>query len=91
MTHPDQLLHRQLLFIVHRGLIEARMLAGGQKHQQIFDLADALENIPALLLRWEDSFLTGIVRELETYERKYPHAFNYSSVFKWEEIPDDIG
>ena len=42
-------LQRRLLFILHRGLVDARLLALGGNHAQLFDLADALEPLPGWL------------------------------------------
>jgi hypothetical protein len=63
----EELLRKKLLYILHRGLIECRLLAmSPQKDSQIHDLADALENIPNLMIAWNDSFLAGVERELST-------------------------
>jgi len=78
MSTPDSDLLRRLLFILHRGWIEARLLAGNQNSQQLFDLADTLEIIPAALSRWKDNDLKVIRAALETYKTRYPDTtFNY--------------
>ena len=87
----EDLLRKKLLYILHRGLIEFRLLAmSPEKAGQIHDLADALENIPNLMIAWNDSFLTGIERELKSYESRYPQGFHYSSILDWDEVPADI-
>lgn len=80
---------RQLLFILHRGLGDARNLSLGPNSQQIFHLADALENIPLHLIRPCASSLDEIERDLATYAQKYPDSFPYRTVLNWQ-IPDDI-
>ncbi len=87
----EELLRKKLLYILHRGLIEFRLLAmSPEKTGQVHDLADALENIPNLIIAWKDSFLEGILRELRTYESRYPDGFRYSCILEWDEIPEDI-
>jgi hypothetical protein len=74
----QQELRRRLLFILHRGLVEARLLAQAQKHQQLFDLADALEPLPGYMDGWEGQYLKAIRFNLETYQGKYPGlSFDY--------------
>jgi len=71
-------LKRRLLFIMHRGLVEARLLAQAQKHQQVFDLADALEPLPGYIEDSETNHLEAIRFNLKTYREKYPSpSFDY--------------
>jgi len=49
MKEPPEDTKLRLLFILHRGLVEVRLLAGGNKTKQVFDLADALELISGML------------------------------------------
>jgi len=73
-----QELERRLLLILHRGWVEARLLAQGQKHQQLFDLADALEPVPGYMDRWEEEHLEAIRFNLKTYRQKHPgSSFDY--------------
>ncbi|MFA6046987.1 MAG: hypothetical protein WC718_18540 [Phycisphaerales bacterium] len=67
----DPQLERPLLLILHRGWVEARLLALGQKHQQLFELADAMEQLPWLVNNWKDEHLEAIRGNLKTYEDKY--------------------
>jgi hypothetical protein len=68
----------RLLFVLHRGLVEARLLAQARKHEQLFDLADALEPIPGYMSRWEESHLSAIRFNLKTYRDKHPSSsFDY--------------
>jgi len=70
-------IQRRLLFILHRGLVEARLLAQAGKQQQVYDLADALEPLPGWLVSWNDECLEGVRLNLQEYATKYPGAFNY--------------
>lgn len=70
-------LQRRLLFILHRGMVELRLLAQGKRHQQAFDLADALEPLPGWMAAWRDEHLESLRENLATYSRKYPDAFTY--------------
>ncbi len=54
MNEPPEDTRLRLLFILHRGLVEIRLLAGANRSQQAFDLADALELIPGMLKDWHD-------------------------------------
>jgi hypothetical protein len=74
----DEELRRRLLFVVHRGLVEARLLSQARNHAQIFDLADALEPIPGYIANWEDSHLEVIRFNLTKYRNAYPStSFDY--------------
>lgn len=69
---------RRLLSILHRGFVEARLLASAEKHQQLFDLADALETIPGCIDHWQDEHFDSIRFNLRTYREKYgSQAFDY--------------
>ena len=81
-------LQRRLLFILHRGLVESRLLAQGGNQQQVFDLADALEPLPGWLASWKDEYLDAVRENLETYAAKYPNAFRYLDfIDKYEPPP----
>jgi hypothetical protein len=76
MDHQE--LERRLLFVLHRGFVEARLLATVHKHRQIFDLADALEPIAGYMDRWEEQHLPVIRFNLANYRKKYPNpSFDY--------------
>jgi hypothetical protein len=71
-------LAKRLLFILHRGLTQARNLALAQGQSQIADLTDALEILPGLLDRWNDDHLEMIRFVLKSYQDKYPgQAYDY--------------
>ena len=71
MQEPPLNIKRRLLFVLHRGWVEARLLAQSQRFQQLFDLADALEPLPAYMTRWEDHHLDSVRFNLKTYQEKY--------------------
>lgn len=76
MTTPADT-ERRMLFILHRAFVEARLLAQAGKTQQMHDLADALEPLPAWLASWKDEYLEEVRSNLGTYALKYPDAFGY--------------
>ena len=72
MTDNTAFLLRKLHYILHRSFIEARNLALGQHHQQLFDLADYFELIPPLLDKLDGTNLARIRELLTGYLAKYP-------------------
>lgn len=72
MKEPPDGIKLRLLFILHRGFVEARLLAGANRSKQVFDLADALELIPGMLKDWYDGDLEQVRALLKTYQDKYP-------------------
>ncbi len=74
MTEPTSDLRKRLLFILHRGWVEARELAGLKKSEQLYDLAEALHEIPAYMTRWRAEDLEELRANLKTYCDKYPSS-----------------
>jgi hypothetical protein len=72
MNPPSDDIGLRLLFILHRGFVEVRLLAGAGKNNQVFDLADALELIPGMLKNWHDEDFEQVLLLLKTYQDKYP-------------------
>jgi hypothetical protein len=69
--------------------MEARLLALGERHQQLFDLADALENFSSYVDNWDDEYLELIRSNLQTYQDKYPDlAFDYLANLDREPVPE---
>ena len=67
--------------ILHRGFVEIRNLALRKAYQQIFDLADTFEIIPAMMENWEEGNLDRVRALLQEYQDKYPgFAFDYVSM-----------
>lgn len=62
---------RRLLFVLHRGLVEARQLSLAHRTDQLFDLADALEPIPGCLTEDCCGRLDEIRSNLQAYEERY--------------------
>lgn len=81
MNNFDKGLLMRLLFILHRGWIEARLLAQGQRWQQLYDLADALELLPSAIAKWTTEELQAVRNNIIKYEKKYPESFQYSQYF----------
>jgi len=85
----QQELQRRLLFILHRGLVEARLLAQAKKHQQLFDLTDALESLPSYMDNWEERHLETIRFNLENYRKKHPSSsFDYLRYLDIDPLPE---
>jgi hypothetical protein len=81
---PD-VLFRKLCYILHRGFVEARLLAT-HRPQQAHDLADAFEVIPGHIPDWNDESLALIRSYLQTYQSKYgPSPFDYLSVLDMDD------
>ncbi len=72
MNEPTDDIKLRLLYILHRGLVEIRLLAGANRGQQAFDLADALELITGMLKDWHDGDMEKARSLLKTYHDKYP-------------------
>jgi hypothetical protein len=73
-------LRKRLLYILHRGLVEIRLLGQGGRSEQISDLADILEPLPSWLTDnpADTPSAVEIKAEFERYERKYAGSFKYS-------------
>jgi hypothetical protein len=83
---PD--LAKRLLFILHRGLVQARNLALCEGNQQLADLADALEILPGLIDDWKDGHLELVRAILKTYQEKYPGSpYDYLAELESDATP----
>lgn len=80
-------LQRRLLFLLHRAWVEARLLAIGQKTQQVQDLADAFEQLPGWLSAWQPEYLDHLRENLTLYRSKYPESFEYIDFIDKHEPP----
>jgi hypothetical protein len=86
MMDNTAFLVRKLHHILHLSYIDARNLALGQHHQQLYDLADYFELIPPLLNDLDETGLGRIRELLGGYQAKYPTAVkNYVSVLDMTE------
>ena len=80
MKEPPDQIKRRLLFILHQAFVEARLLALAKKHEQLHDLADAMELIPGMMKDWNESRLGEIRELLKTYQTKHREwRFDYLS------------
>ena len=86
MAAPPNIEHR-LLFILHRGLVEARLPAQAGKIQQLHDLADALEPLPGWIASWKDEHLDAARSALATYAARNPDALGYVDYIDTYEPP----
>lgn len=89
MNQLPPALARRLLYILHRGLVEARNLALSHGHKQIAELADALEIMPSLMDHWQDENLVLIRSILETYQKEFPGGgYDYLQYLEQVDPPD---
>jgi hypothetical protein len=72
MIEPPSEIKLRLLFVLHRGLVEVRLLSAAGKADQVFDLADALELIPGMIKNWKDGDLDRVRDLSRVYQSKYP-------------------
>jgi hypothetical protein len=87
MTDPARaLMIAKIQFILHLSLVEIRNLARSDVREQIHDLADTVEFLPFLLLRWDDEQANLVRPSLCQYETKYPRsAGRYTCILDMEE------
>jgi hypothetical protein len=71
MVSPQNDTQRRLLFVLHRGLVEARQLSLARKTEQLFELTDALEPIPGCVIEDGATRLDEIRSNLRAYEQRY--------------------
>ena len=89
MNQPPGDLTKRLLYILHYGLADIRSLALGAGHEQIADLADALEILPGIIDHWEEDRADLIHFVLRNYQDKYPgRAFDYSAHIERDAPPE---
>ena len=82
---PDQ--QRRLLFILHRGLVEMRLLAMAGRMAELRDLADALEPMPAWMANWRPEYWSAVKQNLQTYASAHPDSFEYLQFLGEYEVP----
>jgi len=72
----------RLRYVIHLGLVDIRNLAfAGGHDQQIADLADILEILPAAMGNDSEPDLTVIHEEFERYELEYPeHRYKFLDI-----------
>jgi hypothetical protein len=82
-------LSRRLLYILHLGFVEARLLALANRSQQVYDLADVMEVLPSLLCQEEQQARDAMRSLLQGYKDKYPDsAFDYCKYLDWHPVPE---
>jgi hypothetical protein len=76
----------KLQVVLQRSLVEIRNLARCEGHGQVHDLADAVEFLPTLVLRWDDEQASLVRPALHQYESKYSgSAGRYTCILDMEE------
>ncbi len=87
----DQKMLRRMLFVLHRGLVEARLIAQRDACTQLFDLMDALDPLPGYLNEWTDENLDYIRSNLVAYTDKYGRgSFDYPAYIDQHEPPESF-
>ena len=80
---------RRLLYILHRGLTQARNLALAGEQKQLADLTDTLEILPGLIDRWQDDDLALVRSVFQTYQNKYRRqGYDYLAHLESSETPE---
>ncbi len=89
MNQTQTDISRRLLYILHRGLVQARNLALAQGNDQIVELTDALEILPGMVDHWNDDHLDMVRFVLRTYQDKYPGGcYDYLATLEDYPPPD---
>jgi hypothetical protein len=86
MNPVPGVLFRKLCYVLHRGFLESRKLARQGQDQQLFDLADAFEQIPGFFPDWSEECLHLVRSNLQTYQGKYAgKAFDYVGILDMDD------
>jgi hypothetical protein len=86
MNAVEETLLQKLTIILQRSLVEVRNLALNARCEQIYDLADAVEILPSLIVRADHAQLAIIRDALAAYQSKYREtAYDYLSILDMEE------
>jgi hypothetical protein len=70
-------IRQRLLFILHRGWVEARLLAMKGDNKQAEALADMLEIVPAIIAFNKDDDLAMLRQSFAEYSAKFASRFDY--------------
>jgi len=85
---------QRLLFVLHRAIIEARLLALGKQSEQIYELMDILDLVPICInelnsLNENESYLDIIRQSFVAYKEKYPTSqFDYIRYLDIDDPPE---
>jgi hypothetical protein len=84
-------LDRHLLFVLHRGLVEARLLAQSDQYAQAFDLIDALETLPGMIASDRQIPMDLVRFNFSKYKAKYPQSsFDYLKYLEDVTLPSEF-
>lgn len=64
--------HNKLLHIIHLVCSDIRRLSGTTSVKQLYDMADAIEFVPQVLMNWRQEALSTIRSVLVNLQAKYP-------------------
>ena len=85
MNAISAIVQQRLLVIIQRCFHELRNLAPPGQSQQMHDLADAVEILPSLMMRWEEKNLDLVREALGVYQSKYADAYDYLSILNMDD------
>lgn len=72
MSDNLRTIHDKLLYIVHLVCSDIRRLSQTASSTQIYDMADAIEFVPQVLMNWRQEALSTIRSVLVNLQGKYP-------------------
>ena len=72
MTGDQLSIQNKLLHIVHLVCSDIRRLSLTASTRQIYDMADAIEFVPQVLMNWRQEALSTIESVLTNLQKKYP-------------------
>jgi hypothetical protein len=79
MALPKQEILEKYLMVIRQGIVQGRILAEQKKsYEQIYDILDAIHNIPELLVKWEDCDESWLIEELKRYDKKWQSKYSGS-------------
>lgn len=71
---------QRLLYILHRGWVEARLLAMKGDNKQAEELADMLEIVPSIIAFDKIEDLVLLRQSFQDYSAKFASRFDYSAL-----------
>jgi hypothetical protein len=87
MNDSASICHDKLLVILHRACSEVRKFIQIGASQRAYDLADAVEFIPELMLHWRPEYCESVRDALRSYQAKYSGSgFDYLSLLDMDEV-----
>jgi len=86
MKDLDPICHDKLLLIIHTACSEIRRFIQIGACQRVYDLADAIEFIPELMIRWRPESCEAIREAVRSYQAKYSGSgFDYLALLDMDQ------